>query len=69
MTPTWILMSEVITPLWTSGGFGALDLVGVDWRLDYHVKSSVTGNDNEPVSYLTLRYFFALASWLGCLLE
>lgn len=37
-------------------GFGALDLVGLDWRLDYHIKSSVTGNDNEPVYYLTVKY-------------
>lgn len=43
--------------------------MGVDWRLDYHVKSSVTGNDNEPVSYLTLRYFFVFPSWLRGLLE
>ena len=29
--------------------------MGVDWRLDYHIKSSITGNDNEPVYYVTFQ--------------
>jgi hypothetical protein len=36
-------------------GLGTPELVGIDWRLDYHVQSSITGHDNEPVYYVTLK--------------
>lgn len=36
-------------------GIGTPQLVDADWRLDYHIKSNITGNDNEPLYTLRLR--------------
>lgn len=36
-------------------GISAPQLVDVDWRLDYHVRSKLGGKENKPVYFLVLK--------------
>ncbi len=35
-------------------GFSLPKVVGIDWRLDYHVRSSAAGKASRPVFFVTL---------------
>jgi len=36
-------------------GISAPQLVDVDWRLDYHVRSKLGGKENKPIYFLVLK--------------
>lgn len=41
--------------LFAAAGLQAQEIVDIEWRLDYHIRSKNAGRDNLPIYFLSLK--------------